>query len=473
MITIEIEDYKQWESGLYLISAGTGQGKSWWVTNELYEYACEQGKHIIMLTNRVILREQMEKDLQGKDIAVMSYQKQEFNHMACELPHLFGNPENLMDFLERFDYLVLDEAHYIFQDARFNYNTETIFEIVKKFSLKKVVIMLSATPELLIKECNRQDIPLSVYNFGADYSYVKKMYAYSKKETVREIIGNIPQDEKIMFFGSNKKRLEELREYYLSVGEQVAYVCADNRARNAVVAQIIENQKFDCRILFSTQVLDNGINIRDRQVKHIIIEMYDLVDFIQCLGRKRAIDNTDTITLYFLDYSHRLTGICNSLKKDLDIYDVDYKQMPKEEFDIKYRTRKLPAFFDNLSNPIWPAVVKAKDDYEYMNTIVTGERSFCGYISEKLGKNICWYEAETKEAGLTTFLKQHMGIALYKKERNNIISAINIKRNGRTLKSPSMLNSFLQDSDIPYVIEVHRDVSKKRPVYWTIENRDG
>lgn len=79
--------------------------------------------------------------------------------------------------------------------------------------------------------------------------------------------------------------------------------------------QIIERERFGCRILFTTRVSDNGINLTDKDIKHIIIETTDIVEFMQCLGRKRSQDENDTINLYFLDDIGRISGFCTKYKK--------------------------------------------------------------------------------------------------------------------------------------------------------------
>lgn len=73
-------------------------------------------------------------------------------------------------------------------------------------------------------------------------------------------------------FGNNKDRLQELNHRYLNS----EYLSGDNKAISPVFRQIVEQESFDCRILFTTKVLDNGVNLKDRAIKHIIIEQADI-----------------------------------------------------------------------------------------------------------------------------------------------------------------------------------------------------
>ena len=68
-------------------------------------------------------------------------------------------------------------------------------------------------------------------------------------------------------------------------------------ANKEVSQEIIANEKFEAKILATTTVLDNGINLNDDKLKNIVIDFYDPVTIVQTLGRKR-IHNYDKINLY-------------------------------------------------------------------------------------------------------------------------------------------------------------------------------
>lgn len=147
---LSIPDYKEWTPGLYLVDAGCNAGKSTFVIKELYPFVREQHKRILMFSNRLALKGQQEILTQGTDIMLMTYQKLEFNQYQQKIEIISTyQHEDLMPFVEQFDYLVLDEAHYLFQDASFNLATETIIEMVERYRDSKIVLMLSATPQLL------------------------------------------------------------------------------------------------------------------------------------------------------------------------------------------------------------------------------------------------------------------------------------------------------------------------------------
>lgn len=97
------------------------------------------------------------------------------------------------------------------------------------------------------------------------------------------------------------------------------YLHSGNKQTCPAFRQITQSERFDCRFLFTTKVLDNGVNLKDKSIKHIIIEMPDIIEFIQCLGRKRICDAQDTIKLYFLFDFGSIAARYGVLKKDLQI----------------------------------------------------------------------------------------------------------------------------------------------------------
>lgn len=72
---------------------------------------------------------------------------------------------------------------------------------------------------------------------------------------------------------------------------------------------IIVNETFRPKVLITTSVLDNGINIKNsdaqkncNKVLNIAINAFDKTDFVQMLGRIRPFAGT-TINLYVKEYS--------------------------------------------------------------------------------------------------------------------------------------------------------------------------
>jgi hypothetical protein len=67
--------------------------------------------------------------------------------------------------------------------------------------------------------------------------------------------------------------------------------------------EIINNKKFSCQILCTTNVLDNGVSIVDPAVKHINIDYFDLDTIQQCLQER--IQAGEKVNLYIKEFTPR------------------------------------------------------------------------------------------------------------------------------------------------------------------------
>ena len=72
--------------------------------------------------------------------------------------------------------------------------------------------------------------------------------------------------------------------------EKVVFISAENkrdRDQSDTVSEIVVNEKSNKQYLIATSVLDNGINLKDCQLRNIILMADTETEFIQMLGRKR------------------------------------------------------------------------------------------------------------------------------------------------------------------------------------------
>lgn len=461
---LTIPDYKEWTPGLYLIDAGCNAGKSTFVIKELYPFAKEQHKRILMFSNRLALKGQQEILTQGTDIVLLTYQKLEYNQyqQGIEIISTYQH-EDLMNLVEEFDYLVLDEAHYLFQDASFNLATETIVKMVDRYRDSKIVLMLSATPQLL-QEYYGSRID-KTYQVKRDYSYIQKLYAYTTRDSVYKIINDVPKDEKIIFFGDKKERLQQLQCQF----ENSVYLSGDNKKSEPVFEQIVKQECFNCRILFTTKVLDNGVNLKDKAVKHIIIDLSDLIEFIQCLGRRRVWDINDSVTVYFYAGIDSISGKYGELKKAMVIAEK-YYTMKDHCFDVfvnEYRlVPDLPRFFDNTLHIVYPAYFKARYDFRFYRDVVKKKTSMVEEVENLLDLSSLSYEKVTKDYKLTQYLESNIGKRVFKNDRKRMIDVFNLTKDGHVLKSRNVLNQYLKDYGFGYRIN---EGTEKRKIYWVIE----
>lgn len=98
------------------------------------------------------------------------------------------------------------------------------------------------------------------------------------------------------------QRLVEMHDYY---GDSAYYMCSQSQECRFADRDCIQNKKFDKRILFTTKVLDNGVDLMDDDLRHIFSEIFDIDSALQAIGRKRPIDCFDSCCFYFRTYDGR------------------------------------------------------------------------------------------------------------------------------------------------------------------------
>lgn len=108
---MEVPNFQNWTEGLYLVDAPCGTGKSYFVFHTLYPFAKENNKKLIVFSNRNALKRQQELQAEGTDIELITYQKLEYNQYLNGDWNVRRSVPDLMQELEGYDYIVLDEAH--------------------------------------------------------------------------------------------------------------------------------------------------------------------------------------------------------------------------------------------------------------------------------------------------------------------------------------------------------------------------
>ncbi|MGN0353157.1 MAG: DEAD/DEAH box helicase, partial [Roseburia sp.] len=147
------------------------------------------------------------------------------------------------------------------------------------------------------------------YQADNGYTYVRPIY-FKRFEQLCERIEKTPQKEKWLIFVSSKKNGEEIKNCLKNRKIECVTITADSKKRKLkntakqpeeyqVYQSIITDEKSPARVTISTSVLDNGVNLKDPQLKHIAILVMNPTMFLQMLGRKRCIAPDDRVNVYF------------------------------------------------------------------------------------------------------------------------------------------------------------------------------
>lgn len=340
IITLE-EIERDWKMGMkILVRSQTGTGKTYWAQNTIYEYCKKNNYKCLLFSNRVVLKEQNEKSLEGKDDVFEMVNYQNISEK------IYGGIP-LSDVYNGYDVILMDEVHFFLEDAPFNRKTDLLLRSLKFIYPNKLIILLTATPQMLFTYKSKYD---KVYNFPDDYSYINKVLFYKKDEAIERLVSNLPDGEKAIYFARSAEDAYELSKKF--VGKS-SFVCSPEKkaygklSDKNTIKQIVKDTKFSTTLLCSTKLLDTGINIEDENLKTIIIESSDPINIIQSVGRKRVKNENDKLDIYIKnvhkgDMLQRISECSKNLW-----WARELRELGKEEFQFRHRKSNLPEIIDN------------------------------------------------------------------------------------------------------------------------------
>ena len=317
------EDYKSWlprgvvsrqKASRIFIESPTGTGKSSFVLDKLFPFAAEKNYNILYLANRSALNQQIRnavarklkvKEKIKKDEATF-YLPESFccltviNYQAISL-----DSTALETFLSDYAYIVFDEAHFFVEDSLFNAKTGLLLKSVLDASPDAVWIFLSATldgsEELLLAaadkiqpnnliDANLNKLVLRDHRIVYKNNYQSAVYTPSFFRGIDDLMPVINRTvgEKWLIFVSSIQRGKALQQRIKKeTGRKAVFLSSENKAGKRW-EMLSAEERYDEDVLIATKVLDNGVNIRDEDVRHIVIPFCDRTEFMQMLGRRRT-----------------------------------------------------------------------------------------------------------------------------------------------------------------------------------------
>lgn len=495
---------EKWKNDdIIAITSGTGTGKSYFITKKLTKFAKERGERILFLVPRNSIAEQLklELDLEDTHITVTTFQWLE-TALRQE-----------MEVYKTFDYIIMDEAHYFLEDSQFNVETEYSFMWVMEQQVKR--ILLSATSTSILNYMSNMGYDIAKhYNIENNYDTLEKIVFLShsrdnKLDLIKTILKKIPKNEKILYFARTIDEAVEL--FNLFKASATLYFSEHNhkhsRQRSLInkseYSHIIKTGELPKRILITTSVLEAGVTIKDRDLKHIFVDTIYETNLIQSIGRKRVIDHEDTFTLYLSNHTNKqINGHIQTTNKRKRILDEFLSQESTKEFLKLY-----PQLRDSNGRAIQGIVFNEAHEKNQVNLRVSKPfynflsqridylqkiksfaelNSFMYYFANVLNKDITkectTMTLDKKEFSLYDYLNDLIGYRIYeKKEKDELIEKINYRTNGRITRSPKQLSEGLKKMSMPFIITSAKDrqtvieswgTKVKNPyfnkTYWTV-----
>lgn len=493
------DSYRHWQVGDWVyIDASTGAGKTTFILQKLLIEALYTNREILYLTNRIGLNNQLVTAVCKKYNVPPEFMMGE---ATVEFPGItFATyqavQERLTDPLcqnfPRYDYIVLDEAHYVVADALINpkiprflcwlNSCESSVRVAISATLKPALRYLDNTNygwtecysnEMLKidtkwKPCfpgsyNYKQVRRFYYSIPRD-SIKADIFIYDDVDMIVDLINGDETDEKWLVFQSSKDRIFSKIDSKIKCSHSC--VTADDK-ESVVMKQIIEESCFEDKVLVATQVLDNGINIIDPKVKNIVLETIDEIEFIQMLGRRRRIDGEETqLRIYLPRLSVLyLSGLLyKNILPTLNLLKLSHHELKIKAFLDTEVQKKVSHFFDYqngnlILSEVGKEVLEQKKNWtEEMLARMKNDPN--AFVSTQLS----WLGL-THDTASVTFLSE------LKKERSRqaLLSLLHEFQNRELEKAEQ--NEFASLLEVPLRVLLPEDFSKKRTPHLNVLNR--
>lgn len=405
-----------------ILKCQTGEGKTTFVEDVIVKDAIAKGKKILIVSNR------LSQSVANKKRLLDMYQiKNVWSDEGLRIQSYFGphivivTYQKLFHMIQSidakdFEYAVFDEMHYFTSDATFSAITGALLkQIPNKFRESKR-IYISATPEEVIPfivkaETNKyatagykihhilrgpccnvsapddvnqreavvremtyatnEPLPIMYYS-NENYKYLKVQF-FEDFEVIKQKI--ISSNEKWIVFVTSKEFGQELSKSL----EDCIYVDAETKEEDSnKFLDLIEKETFDAKVLVCTSVFINGNNIKDSNVKNIVIFHTNICDIKQAIGRKRVFDKKKEVVNVFLHIPEISTLTCR-INRNLMILEKhavsldapkDFSNMILHDEEVRKMVKKMIYPQENGSYAFnYLTVEKLNNDIFYMDKI--------------------------------------------------------------------------------------------------------
>lgn len=309
------------------IFSPTGTGKNYFVENVLVPEVQRYRGRILLMGNRVALGRQTKLRLAklfGEERKLLDYTDEGLDHLIEFGCLMVVSYQQLAEWVERdspnlkkleqnFAYVVADEVHYLLADSSFNATTDLALNYITSHFRESIRIYLTATPEQIFpvlekKEkqiddyTNRMQVTFSgyrtihfnVYRFANDFSWIHP-HAFQDADDIISLVRK--SKDKTVIFVDNK----DVGRNIIKAAGFGTLVTAESKnpedASYTTYNEIVTTETFNERLLVCTAVLENGVNLKDANIKNVVIYANDKTRFLQMLGRVRRQDEQE-VELY-------------------------------------------------------------------------------------------------------------------------------------------------------------------------------
>lgn len=344
------------------LCTGTGTGK----TTFIRELAKFTGEKILLLTNRVTNRKQVEHyvNCEGglNNLDIMNYQS---------LKTISGS----ISLLNRYSFLVADEAHYYLSDSSFNPDTNIHFQSIMNATFP-IKIFMTATSERIVPQILEKMLRDAKWNQMLVMQKFLQYECINRKSNIRKIVAFSQlaslyfeienSDFQWMVYVKNVAQGNEIKKDLLKRGITVDFLCRESiddemsEEEKNILNNLIKTKSFSSKVLVTTILLDNGVDVVMPSLKAMAILLWDSVELVQIIGRKRCHSSNDwfDIYLYEEDYRTLKATICNRMGKKNQLNQTE-KMLNSGVFDPRwikpgkeYDVERYKVFWNDIQSRI-------------------------------------------------------------------------------------------------------------------------
>ena len=348
---------------------------------------------------------------------------------------------------------------------------------------------MSATIEELEEYFNHVGIVVNdIQNFEFDNN-ISKIYSYQNTDSLIRYFNSV--DYKSILFSS----IDEI-EYINELIDDSSIVVSKYNDRNYLtdkseIDSIVDDNKFNSKLLLTTTTLDNGISIHDLDVESIIVDLYDPLIIKQAIGRLRIGKANQVLEIIIRNKSKGsvssmirknreiLDGV-NTLRECEDLYFERYERVSHNHKRCIYPSKIDKDTTKMVINEI--AVFKLKKDLEFLETVhksiedKTGD--FASHIINYLnleGINFENLERTFTMDSVDSILKKYEDMYLTMEEKKDLTRDLKPyvipQKSRRTMSCFNLtyINSYLEQFNHKYTIDEDRVMlDGKRTRVWIV-----
>lgn len=254
-------------------------------------------------------------------------------------------------------------------------------------------------------------------------------------------------DKWLIFINSKKQGNELCNEINSIYGENTAvFLNADNKRSKDMTdtyQKLLNDECFENKVLISTNVIYNGVNIKDKALKNIVLPMTTVPIIKQQIGRKRLSEGDNNLNVYFPKASY------DDIRKR-------FKDNIHDYFEIKNAEKSIDSGNVSVINGLY-GVIYAKTVYQPPQPYISLNVSMLANMKlhfEAIFNLFLLHRLKYDEEAYVKVLLEHLGIGHKFEEIVNVIPLSEEEKIANAKEAMTeLLEAYCDDSTIDVCVD--------------------